>query len=201
MLRHEQPRLGPLVIADDRLFALSGHGEHEPQRDIVELVPDGPACGAPGEKQADLLRWRGPIDPGLSEAVAEVLPKWSLLGGVTENKHSLRVAQWQGESQVLEVQAASGRPFALARRGHVPPGSPKLVVRVAGDADWKLDVHAGDKTIASQRVDGKSTGGRWQDIELNLAPVAGQTVWLIVRQMAVDESQPLVKWKTLEIRE
>jgi outer membrane protein assembly factor BamB len=200
-LRHERPRLGPLAMADGRLFCLSGHGEQEAHRDIVELVAEGPAWIGPSEKQAELSPWRRQIDPALREAAAEVLPKWCLLGGPTDKKHPLRIAEWQGESQVLEVQAASGRPFSLARRGQVPPGSPKLVARVASDAKWKLEVQAGDKTIASQTLDRESTGGGWKDIELNLESVAGQTVWLVVRQIDIDGSQPLVKWKTLEIRD
>jgi outer membrane protein assembly factor BamB len=36
------PRLGPLVPYKDRLFTFFGKGQHDPNRDVVELVPSGP---------------------------------------------------------------------------------------------------------------------------------------------------------------
>ena len=37
------PRLGPLVPYKDRLFTFFGRGQHDPNRDVVELVPAGDA--------------------------------------------------------------------------------------------------------------------------------------------------------------
>ncbi len=200
-LKHERPRFGPLALVEGRLFALSGHGEQEAQRDIVELVAEGAAWQGASEKQADLGPWRRGADAALVEATNCVFPKWTLLGGANERKQPSLIAEWQGETMVLEAQAVSGRPFSLARRGLVPAGSPKLVIRVASDAKWKLEALAGEKIIASQTLDRESTGGGWKTIELNLDPVAGQTAWLVVRQIDIDGSRPVVKWKTLEIRD
>jgi outer membrane protein assembly factor BamB len=36
------PRLGPLVPYKDRLFTFFGRGQHDPNRDVVELIPSGP---------------------------------------------------------------------------------------------------------------------------------------------------------------
>lgn len=36
------PRLGPIVPYKDRLFTFFGRGQHDPNRDVVELVPSGP---------------------------------------------------------------------------------------------------------------------------------------------------------------
>jgi outer membrane protein assembly factor BamB len=36
------PRLGPIVPYKDRLFTFFGRGQHDPNRDVVELIPSGP---------------------------------------------------------------------------------------------------------------------------------------------------------------
>jgi hypothetical protein len=45
-LADEDPRLGPLVPYNDRLFAFFGRGQHDPAREVVELVPRGDAEAA-----------------------------------------------------------------------------------------------------------------------------------------------------------
>jgi outer membrane protein assembly factor BamB len=42
-LADSDPRLGPLVPYKDRLFTFFGRGQHDPTRDLVELVPTGEA--------------------------------------------------------------------------------------------------------------------------------------------------------------
>jgi hypothetical protein len=81
----------------------------------------------------------------------------------------------------------------------IPAGSPKLVARVASDAAWKIEVNAGSQTIASQTLDRDANGG-WKDLAWSLESVAGQTIWLVVRQIDRDGSQPLVKWRSLRIQ-
>lgn len=46
-LQGKDPRLGPIVVAPNRLFLVAGRGLHDPNRDLVELVPRGKAEGPP----------------------------------------------------------------------------------------------------------------------------------------------------------
>ena len=198
--RHERPRLGPLLMAQDRLFALAGQGDQDPGRAILELVPQGDAFKAPPPQLAEDAIWRRHVDRSLVEAAADVLPKWAVLGGPTDRRQPLRLAEWQGEHQVLEVQATPGNPFSLARRVKFPAGSARLALRVASDAKWKLEVQAGGKPPLVQSLTRESTGGGWKDLEIDLSELAGQSTWLLVRQIDEDGSKPVVRWKSLELR-
>jgi hypothetical protein len=42
-LSDPDPRLGPLVSHGDQLFTFFGRGQHDPTRDVVELIPAGEA--------------------------------------------------------------------------------------------------------------------------------------------------------------
>jgi hypothetical protein len=44
-LEGDDPRLGPMVIAGDRIWAFVGQRRTDPTRDVVELIPQDP--GAP----------------------------------------------------------------------------------------------------------------------------------------------------------
>jgi outer membrane protein assembly factor BamB len=51
-LADSDPRLGPLVPYNNRLFTFFGRGQHDPTRDIVELVPAGDADPPPPQPDA-----------------------------------------------------------------------------------------------------------------------------------------------------
>jgi len=46
------PRLGPLVPHGNRLFAFFGRGQHDPARDVLELIPKGEAERIPPPQDA-----------------------------------------------------------------------------------------------------------------------------------------------------
>jgi outer membrane protein assembly factor BamB len=54
-LTDNDPRMGPLVTYKDRLFTFFGRGQHDPNRDVVELVPRGDADAAVARADA----WHG----------------------------------------------------------------------------------------------------------------------------------------------
>jgi hypothetical protein len=199
-LRHERPRLGPVLMAQDRLFVLAGRGEQETQREILELAPREEAGKPPASQSADDAVWRRQVDRSLVDASADVLPKWTVLGGNIDRHQPLKLVEWQGEKQVLEIQATPGRPFSLARRVKFPAGAAKLALRVASDAKWKLEVQVAGKPPIVQKLTRETTGGGWKDLEIDLSDLAGQATWLLVRQIDEDGSQPVVRWKSLELR-
>jgi outer membrane protein assembly factor BamB len=51
-LAESDPRLGPLVPYKDRVFTFFGRGQHDPTRDLIELVPAGEAEPAPTNADA-----------------------------------------------------------------------------------------------------------------------------------------------------
>jgi hypothetical protein len=51
-LADSDPRLGPLVPYSNRLFTFFGRGQHDPAREVVELVPAGPAEQTPAGQSA-----------------------------------------------------------------------------------------------------------------------------------------------------
>jgi hypothetical protein len=206
-LRHERPLLGPMLAVGDRLWTFFGRGPKDvdkdggkdPHRDIVELSPKntpalpGPANGSPSDQ-----RWQS-VDPALVAAVGEVLPQWTVLSGTVSKNHPLRLNEWNGENNVFQNPTAAGQSLRLARRVKLPADRPgRLRLRVSSDAKWRLDVEVNGKSALSEVVEPVPDGG-WKDIDVNLAPLAGQTVWLIVRQKDEEGTQALVKWKSARL--
>ena len=75
---------------------------------------------------------------------------------------------------MLDAQCVKFRPYHMARRVTLPAERPsKLQLRVASDAKWKLLVLVSGKEVFNQAVEGKN-GGDWQNLEVDLAPFAGQ---------------------------
>lgn len=210
-LRDERPQLGPLVASGDRLWVLFGRGEKDPHRDIVELAPTGPSDerqAASTRARAALLpesasdrRWLPPVDPELVDAVAPVLSRWRLLSG---NRGQLQPAphrEWHGEENVLEV-TTSGTPLRLARRVRLPAGTPALLrLRVACDAKWRLHVEAAGKVLFDDLVQPEPADNPWKTLDISLAPVAGQTVWLVFHQAEEPGTQAHVRWKSANVVE
>ena len=137
----------------------------------------------------------------MTAAAALVLPQWTLLGGRVDAQTGIQ-PDWQQEKNVLNTLPTSGvRPLCLVRRVAVPEGgNPRLSLRVGNDPNgkWKLDVRVGSRSLLTQPIDQAFTGGGWKDLEVDLKPFGGQSIWLVVRQVE-DGPQPYAKWKRLEV--
>jgi hypothetical protein len=199
-LKHERPKFGPLIVGGGKLWGFFGRNEQDPGRDIVELVPKGKAL-AKERSGDDLGRWARHVDPALRSATPQVLDRWTLIDAQLNPAAGL-VSEWQGERDVLNTIGSAGHPVRLARQVKLPAGGhPKLALRVANDpaGKWKLDVRVAGKTLLEQTVDQAATGGQWKNLEVDLSPYAGTTVWLIVRQIDEGGPQPFAKWKRLDV--
>lgn len=209
-LQHEQPRLGPLVVVGDRLWTLFGRGEKDAYRDILELAvkpaAEQPAGGAFPRTpllpdSASDRRWLPQVDPELEDPAATVLPRWRLLGGNHQQQDVHRLNDWQGEQNVLEL-TPSGTPLRLVRRVRLPADKPAVLrLLVASDAKWRLHVDAAGKTLFDEAVQPVQGVKPWRTLDVDLAPVAGQTVWLVLRQSEEPGAKGRVRWKSANVEE
>jgi outer membrane protein assembly factor BamB len=177
------PRLGPLVPYKDRLFTFFGRGQHDPNRDVVELVPSGDSDKPlPLAVQGD--PWRGRIPPKLTAAAFQVLPDWQLVSGIEGDRTGL-VPEIHGEKDVLGLRTQGAvAPIVLGREITLPTmGRPRLRVRLGNDAGqiWKLEVRHGEQLLRAEEIKDETHQDRWKTIEIDLAPAAGKTGWLTVR--------------------
>jgi hypothetical protein len=200
-LKHEKPKLGPLLVHDGKIWALFGRGEQDPNRDLVQLTPKADVVPAAAQTPSSWSAWSRHVDPSLQSAVATVLPGWTMLDGRVEKDTGLQ-AEWQGQKQLLNTLAAGGRPLKLIREVSVPrDGNPRLVIKVAGDPQgkWKLQVNAGSEKLFEQAMNQETTGGALKDFSVDLAKFKGRDICLVVRQIEEAGPQPYAKWKQLDI--
>jgi outer membrane protein assembly factor BamB len=178
-IRHAQPRLGPLFVAGDRLWAFSGNG-NDLARDLIELAPKGPSLPTtpvPTEWET----WTQTVSGSVRTSAARVLPGWTVFESKALEKVGL-VAEFKGKSDVLRVTA----PFCLARHLDVPAaGNPRLLLRVAtevkGPCLVAIDVEG--ERIWQQRVSSATTGDPWKDWEVDLSAYKGKRVWVVMRHL------------------
>jgi len=177
------PRLGPLVAYKDRLFTFFGRGQHDPNRDVVELIPKGEAeRPVPAAILAD--PWRQRIVPALTQAAFDRLGgDWQLLSGLAGDRTGL-VDDAHGVPKVLGVRSGAAWPIVIAREVTVPmQGKPRLRLRIANDAaqTWKLETRHGEQVLATEEITDARFPDRWKTIEIDLSPVAGKSGWLSFR--------------------
>ncbi len=200
-LKHDRPKFGPLLVIGDRRFAFFGRGEPDPTRDVIELLPQGAAVAMEQRAALDLSKWNRLTDPEMQAAVARLFPQWTLIGGRVDAQTGIQPL-WQQEINVLSTLSTSAaRPLELVQHVAVPKGgNPKLSLRVANDPQgkWKLDVRVGQHHLLEQTIDSAFTAGGWKDLDIDLKSFAGQSIWLVVRQIE-DGPQPYAKWKRLEV--
>lgn len=196
-LRHPRPRLGPLIVAGNRLWTFFGREpdpDRHPRRDLIELVPKGQSL-PPEQGPADGDRWLRHVDPLLRHAVERLFPGWTLFEGNSAGTNPV-LSEFQEEQNVLNTAG----PFVLARFLTVPEtGTPRLALRVAHDpeAEWRLTVRVNGKPLLEQVVNQESTGGAWKNCEVDLSAYKGQTVWIAVRKSDVTPGAR-AKWRRIE---
>jgi outer membrane protein assembly factor BamB len=182
------PRLGPLVAYKDRLFTFFGRGQHDPNRDVVELIPKGDA-ERPVPPEFAGNPWRQRIaTPLVSAAFHRLGGDWFLLSGQAGDRTGT-VDDAHGVPKVMGVRSAGGWPVVLAREVTVPTqGKPRLRLRIANDAGqtWKLESRHGSQVIAAEEITDAKFPDRWKTIEIDLSPVAGKSGWLTFRAQSTN---------------
>jgi outer membrane protein assembly factor BamB len=182
------PRLGPLVSFKDRLFTFFGRGQHDPNRDFVELIPKGEA-----ERAVPLAYlndpWRQRLPPNLPPAAFHRLGSdWLLLSGQGGDRTGT-VDDAHGVQRVLGVRSTAAWPVAVGREVTVPTqGKPRLRMRIANDAGqtWKLETRHGSEIIATEEITDAKYADRWKTIEIDLSAARGKTGWLTFRAQSTN---------------
>ncbi|MCI0357220.1 MAG: PQQ-like beta-propeller repeat protein [Planctomycetaceae bacterium] len=193
------PRLGPLVSYKDRIFTFFGRGQHDPNRDVVELIPTGDA-DKPVPLAVTANPWLSRIPPQLTTAAYQVLPDWRLLRASDGDRTGL-VPEAHGERDVFGVRSTGATSIVLAREIKLPAmDRPRLRLRFANDAGqvWKLAVRLGEQVLKTEEIKDDTHKDRWKTIEVDLAPAAGQSGWLAVELQSTNGDHTLW-WKGAEV--
>jgi outer membrane protein assembly factor BamB len=173
-LRHAQPRLGPVFVAGERVWAFSGTG-NSLARDLVELVPTARSLLA-GPAATEWEAWRRKVPRALRTAVAQVLPDWTVFDGEPHARTGL-VGEYQGKRDV--VCAAPG--FIVARHVAVPnTAKPRLALEAASDPKGQCTLVV---EIDGKRLEQTFAGDQWKKWELDLSDYKGKRPWVLVRHL------------------
>ncbi len=198
-LEDDSPRLGPLVPHGDRLWAFFGRGTNEPNRDFVELIPNGPPGRIPALRPQDEV-WLGHLRGPLRSAAAEAFPTWVMLSSGASRENPV-TDEALGEHDVLTVRCDPQAPVVWGREVSFPPGSAarlRFKAAVEPNRQWRLDVRFAGESLWSQDID--AGGSPWMEQEIDLTGVAGKSGWLTVHASPVN-GDTLTYWKTLELVE
>jgi|GEM_PF-1206076 len=197
-LSDADPKLGPLLTHNDRLWTFFGKGQHEPTREVVELVPSGPSEKAPPSSES--TAWQS-TPPAVAAVATSKFPSWQLISAMAGDKTGL-VADVHGEKDILGTRSQSGWPTTWARSISLPPDSKRrLRLRVGTDSgmQFKVQVHVGEKLVQELEVKDETHPDRWKNLEIDLSPAAGNEGWLTVTAVHSGGNPSPFYWKTLEL--
>jgi len=190
------PRIGPLVVAKDRLWTFFSR-EKDPNKDLVELTPGAPlASGAATPTSV----WQRTLPPALVQTIGEVAPGWELVSGYARANLEKK-AEWQGEKDAVVVLSRPDLPAALATTANLPLGTkPKLNLRIGheGHPPGQFTVRVGGETMFTQEWK-PETGNRWESIVIDLSKFAGQQVPISLAYRPAEGSDHALWLKSAQI--
>lgn len=195
------PRFGPLLEHKGKLWTFFGRGHDDPNRDFVELLPEGGAQVVSAESKENVV-WSAHIPSELQIASEAAFSPWSLVSGNAGNQTGLQKSL-HGENDVVVVNANQAAPAVFGRRVQVPnSGTPKLRLRIGhppGGA-WQVEVRAGTNVISETNLDKQFPNQTWSDLEVDLSRLRGQLIWLTIRGRGVNPSASVnTLWKRIEL--
>lgn len=200
-LEDPQPVLGPLLRRGDQMWTLFGRGLRGGPRGLCQLTSIPEPAFAAHDDPDGVDRWTFGVSDSRTRLLAErFLPEWSQFGGVADANVGFR-PEFQGQHEVLATLAAPDRPLVFSREVSLAAGSgARLLLRVGHDAadKWKIRVRAAGRVLLAEPVDAGSVDRNWGRFEVDLSEFAGQSIRLVVEQIAVDRPA-WGYWKQLEI--
>lgn len=170
----DDPRIGPLVVANDRLWTFFSK-EKDPNKDVVELAVGPPLTSAPSPQ---LSSWQRTLPPTLCETVAEIAPGWELVSGYARANVEKKT-EWQGEKDAAVILARPEIPAALTASLQLPAKNPKLNLRIGHEAHppGQFTIRVDGETMLTQEWK-PETGNRWDSLIVDLSKFAGKSVVL-----------------------
>jgi outer membrane protein assembly factor BamB len=196
----EEWQLGPLFQAGGKTWFLGGAGWKDHRRELLELSAVTASPPAPFEN-ATLRHWAPELTDAERSAFASVVPTW---WPVAESRSRWQFAPGdvRGESRCLISRTGENQqPTWLASRLDVPAGTPSLHLRVANQPGqrWRLLVRIDEQEAAERILDDVSTNGHWQNVEVDLTPFAGRSVFAAAIHAPVDGQPSEALWKRIEV--
>jgi outer membrane protein assembly factor BamB len=180
-LDHEEPRLGPMLVRNGRIWTWYGCGFSEATRTLLELVPNAaqPVAG-PLPEAGDV--WTRHIPERLHRGVARLFHGWRLLCCEPAAELAVEQNRW-GQNDVLVTRSRPGTPIVLTRQIAVPPeGRATLRITVGNEPSqqWKLTVRLDSRPALVKEITPTAHAQPWKTIDVDLCSVAGYSGWLIV---------------------
>ncbi|MCY2991946.1 MAG: PQQ-binding-like beta-propeller repeat protein [Planctomycetota bacterium] len=195
------PRLGPLVVAQGRLWTFLGRGHDQTTRELIELVPQGPAQ-KPEPDLGSIDPWTGHLPQRLVAAMVQKLGPWRLVCGEPVGPQAVETERW-GRRDVPGTRCRSGLPIILTRRISIPQeGQTKLRLSVGNEPgqEWKLQVRLGEQDVFSKEVTATADPQPWKTLEVDLTGQAGQSGWLTIEAHFLRNGDHAdLFWDTLEL--
>ena len=199
-LIEQEPQIGPLVGAGDRLWLIHGKQTQEATREIVELVPTGAAV-AGAQVDLELQNWTSHVHQEVRTLTREHMPGWTFLTSLSPGNVAYQPTVGT-EQDVLRTQSDRSRSVVWLRRVAIPAGKTRLrfnagvdpmqsgqfIVKVNEQTTWQFP-------LESLRPE------RWVQQEIDLAAFAGQTVWLQVAFDPTSDGPVNAQWKELSLAE
>ncbi len=198
----EQPLFGPVVLAGEHLWALSGNDEKDLRRDLLELTPQGEPSGR-YSVDLELDPWVRHVPDSLQLAAGHMFPGWRLLSAERIPSSASHPADLN-TTDVLSVRAERDRPSVLIRHTTIPAGgTPRLRLRLANAPrdPCVVEVRFNGASLFREDVRNPRTDERlWRSLDVDLSPVVGKTGWLVVEAgTAEHRTSADIFWQQVDI--
>jgi outer membrane protein assembly factor BamB len=197
----DDPRFGPLVTHQNRVWSFFARSINDQHRDLIELVPQGEASPARVVTSNQSAWLTNVANLEIRDAVARAVEPWQLLATVAES--SVFLPDTHGEKEMARLTSKADAATVLGRQIEIPRvGNPKLVMRIGSEPNhhWKLIVRHGQQVLLEQDMDWAKNPNVWKEISVDLSPAAGKNGWLTVEaQFVGGGDRTWTYWKRLDV--
>ncbi|MCH5373345.1 MAG: PQQ-like beta-propeller repeat protein, partial [Planctomycetes bacterium] len=176
-----QPRLGPLIARQDRIWTFFGRDKNEANPEILELIPEGTADVA-WDPAIEPNPWTRHVPLDLLRTGRQRFPGWQLISGDIDPAGPIQ-AERQGRSNVFVARAEPNNPVVFTREVSIPAtGQPRLRFTLghAGVREWTIEVRLAGEVLYREEIHGRSLREPWKTTEVDLTPAAGRRGTLII---------------------
>lgn len=200
-LQDKDPQVATLLPDQGKIWLAWGRNPRDFKRELIELVPKG--SSNPGRhSDAALVRWTSHVPSETQDLVGEFLPGWTLLTKQTPQQAGY-LQEFQGQKDLIQTQTVKNRPVIFAREVRVDKTKPnrlRVHVGVQQGQPWQLAVRVNDQIVLTSKLSDE-TPNKLGLFDVDLAPFAGQTVWLQVAQDVAGNGPAAAFWKQIELVE
>lgn len=182
------PRIGPLVVAKDRLWTFFSK-EKDPNKEVVELTVGPPLANS---IVPTISPWQRTLNATLCQTVGEVAFGWELVSGYARANVEKK-SEWQGEKDAAVILSRPDLPVALSSSITLPEGKkPRLNLRIGHEAHppGQFMVRVDGETMLTQEWKPEN-GNRWDTLVIDLSKFAGKQVMISLAYRPTTADQAL----------